>query len=107
MKIKLSLKNNIKLLLCIIDSSSGHHFPVHRYALTVAKTAIFCHKFAMAVRICAPTFADNRNKVGALTGAFWNERGEIARWWRDKLEVPREGAKILPFEHVHQRLASR
>lgn len=56
-------------------ASSGHHFPVHRCALSVAKTAVFCHKSVMVVRICAPTFADNREKVGALTGAFWKNGG--------------------------------
>jgi hypothetical protein len=39
------------------------------------KTPVFCHVSCMAVRICAPAFADNRDKVGASKGAFWKFGG--------------------------------
>jgi integrase len=48
-----------------------------------------------------------KNQVRAAynRGNYWNERVEMAQWWSDYLDLLREGGKILPFDHVHQRLA--
>jgi hypothetical protein len=67
MKIKLSLKNNIKLLLYIIDSSSGTIFlfalppanPMRGFALASLDRTMFCSR-------ASPAFPNYRNFHSAL-----------------------------------------
>ena len=39
------------------------------------------------------------NQVRAVyhRGAHWDERVEMAQWWSDKIDILRDGARVLPF----------